>query len=456
MSDNIDDYKCPLTLDVFYEPVMAIDGYIYEKTAIIEWFKNNQISPITRKQISNTLIESPFVKNSINKFLEKNPQYMSERFNIPFSSNIKLVCKYINNGDFLNLTGIREFSLKYLMDNDVLLKIFMDCKNNDIIKFLINDFLKYSLISLDYVDKFGASMLHYACKYSNSSIVSYLIDRGSSLSIQTYKTKRTALHYTCKYNSQESIKILIDLSKKQQLDTESSAGWRAIHLLCKFSTIEMIRYIISKGASLLPITTKEGSNLFTIIQSNELLSKDEKAIISNEISQQINGLTNSFDEIDEIFTNQNYENLLSYTSFDLERMITNGSFLKLFNTCDDSIIKHVLENSVDINCNTTLNIKPVHIISKFASPYIINIALKLNIDIEAMSIKGWKPNHYALKYQTLDVIIQMINNCKEFNSITEDGFSIVDMIKANSKLSDDNKNLIALKILDKIHNFGIK
>ena len=261
MSDNVEDYKCPLTLDVFYEPVMAIDGYIYEKTAIVEWFKNNQISPITRKQISNTLIDSPFVKNSINKFLEKNPQYISERFNIPFSSNIKLVCKYINNGDFLNLTGIREFSLKYLMDNDILLKIFMDCKNNDVIKFIINDFLKYSSISLDYVDKFGASMLHYACKYSNSSIVSYLLDRGASISIQTYKTKRTALHYTCKYNSQELIKILIDLSTRQQLDIESAAGWRAIHLLCKFSTIEMIRYIISKGASIIPITTKEGSNL---------------------------------------------------------------------------------------------------------------------------------------------------------------------------------------------------
>ena len=36
------DYVCPITMDLMLEPVKASDGYIYEKAAIIDWYKKNK------------------------------------------------------------------------------------------------------------------------------------------------------------------------------------------------------------------------------------------------------------------------------------------------------------------------------------------------------------------------------------------------------------------------------
>jgi hypothetical protein len=43
---------CPITQDVMREPVIDKEGNTYEKSAILEWLKTNNISPITRNVIS--------------------------------------------------------------------------------------------------------------------------------------------------------------------------------------------------------------------------------------------------------------------------------------------------------------------------------------------------------------------------------------------------------------------
>jgi hypothetical protein len=43
---------CPITQDVMREPVIDKEGYTYEKSAILEWLKTNNKSPITRNVIS--------------------------------------------------------------------------------------------------------------------------------------------------------------------------------------------------------------------------------------------------------------------------------------------------------------------------------------------------------------------------------------------------------------------
>jgi len=43
---------CPITQDVMREPVIDKEGNTYEKSAILEWLKTNNKSPITRNVIS--------------------------------------------------------------------------------------------------------------------------------------------------------------------------------------------------------------------------------------------------------------------------------------------------------------------------------------------------------------------------------------------------------------------
>lgn len=62
---EIEDYKCPITLEIINDPVVCtLDGHAYEKTAIEEWFKHNRKSPLSRDEIpSNKSVKDVLVKH---------------------------------------------------------------------------------------------------------------------------------------------------------------------------------------------------------------------------------------------------------------------------------------------------------------------------------------------------------------------------------------------------------
>lgn len=68
-----EDLVCIITLEIFYEPVLAQDGHVYEKQAIEEWFETNNTSPRTTMPINKTLTPVIFIKNLVNKYLEMYP-----------------------------------------------------------------------------------------------------------------------------------------------------------------------------------------------------------------------------------------------------------------------------------------------------------------------------------------------------------------------------------------------
>ena len=51
---DVDHFKCPITQEVFVDPVIAPDGHTYERHAIKKWIKKNPISPQTRESIVPT------------------------------------------------------------------------------------------------------------------------------------------------------------------------------------------------------------------------------------------------------------------------------------------------------------------------------------------------------------------------------------------------------------------
>ena len=53
------------------DPVIAPDGYTYERKAIEEWLTRSSESPMTREQLSaNSLIPNRLVKEEIDEFLK--------------------------------------------------------------------------------------------------------------------------------------------------------------------------------------------------------------------------------------------------------------------------------------------------------------------------------------------------------------------------------------------------
>jgi hypothetical protein len=74
--DNIEkeEYMCPLTLNYMKNPVLASDGNIYEKEAIMKWYNTDtdKLSPLNREKLKNIFIDQPELKEEIDKFLIDN------------------------------------------------------------------------------------------------------------------------------------------------------------------------------------------------------------------------------------------------------------------------------------------------------------------------------------------------------------------------------------------------
>ena len=65
-------FYCPITREIFFDPVMTCDGQTYERQAVQEWFKSHDTSPLTGLPLaSKTLMPNIIIKKLINEFHEK-------------------------------------------------------------------------------------------------------------------------------------------------------------------------------------------------------------------------------------------------------------------------------------------------------------------------------------------------------------------------------------------------
>ena len=68
--DYPENYLCPITLDLMLVPVKASDNKIYDKAAILDWYKVHKISPLTREKLTPEFIVQLELKKEIEIFIE--------------------------------------------------------------------------------------------------------------------------------------------------------------------------------------------------------------------------------------------------------------------------------------------------------------------------------------------------------------------------------------------------
>ena len=64
------DLVCPITQELPFDPVMAEDGKIYERNAIVEWLRRNATSPVTRTRMGRRMIPAIQTKNTISTLIK--------------------------------------------------------------------------------------------------------------------------------------------------------------------------------------------------------------------------------------------------------------------------------------------------------------------------------------------------------------------------------------------------
>ena len=76
--NDIDPFVCPISQHVLVDPVIAEDGYAYEKSYIQSWLRTKKTSPMSRKPMSPIVYPCIPLKNMIAVLVETNQDFREQ------------------------------------------------------------------------------------------------------------------------------------------------------------------------------------------------------------------------------------------------------------------------------------------------------------------------------------------------------------------------------------------
>ena len=103
----LNEYVCPISHMLMADPVVAEDGFTYEREEIEQWFgTSGNTSPMTRAKINKKLIPNQSIKSMMVNFLETNPSLVgSEEVYLP-AHVVESLCEAIKKKDVDKITAV--------------------------------------------------------------------------------------------------------------------------------------------------------------------------------------------------------------------------------------------------------------------------------------------------------------------------------------------------------------
>lgn len=143
--------RCPISYELFIDPVIASDGHTYERDAILEIFKNSSPkSPLTREFLEKVLKENLFVKNYVNSMIDEYNHCKTEieKFDSSFLTTLEKNLPKTDSELFHASSLIKceiDVRLYKKMKDKLREKLLHDRKYNDTIsKYELKNFCSYS------------------------------------------------------------------------------------------------------------------------------------------------------------------------------------------------------------------------------------------------------------------------------------------------------------------------
>jgi hypothetical protein len=232
---------CPISREIFLEPVLIQSGYTFEKEYIDKWFKNNNTCPLTRKIIDKQYYLNLVLKNIICDFLEKYPEYKNDQYKL----NINIDYDKINNADIdyliLYIELYKILNIDFIKINE---NIF---KNDKMMDIIIDNLNNNNNLECENINKWRP--IHLICNYSTENIINKILqiylDKNLDLEYENiYKWR--PIHFICCFSTENMINKILDiyLEKNLDLECEDIDKWKSIHYICCFSTENMINKIL--------------------------------------------------------------------------------------------------------------------------------------------------------------------------------------------------------------------
>lgn len=179
---------CPISTLQIEDPVVAYDGYTYDRCNIEKWLQDHDTSPMTNMKMKKTLIPNQLIKTILQILFKEN----------------------VNEKEIITIEKIHEY---------ITLKKYDDIVSGDI---------SLDIWMSDY--HHGKKYIDYIFKASLTAYTSFLC----LYDITTRINKDTIIHYICFRGSYEHIYALFEHIKKNKIDIEimDQHGWYPYHYVC--------------------------------------------------------------------------------------------------------------------------------------------------------------------------------------------------------------------------------
>lgn len=96
LCDENKDFLCPISMEIFKNPVIAEDGFTYEERSIKQWFskkKNDTTSPKTGQRMGKKLMKNQLLKNMIISYRDRTSSILSQEVKLQNLEEKILTCE---------------------------------------------------------------------------------------------------------------------------------------------------------------------------------------------------------------------------------------------------------------------------------------------------------------------------------------------------------------------------
>ena len=107
------EFVCPITQEIMFDPVVALDGRTYERKAIERWLEKNSNSPMTKEHINDKTLRTNWaIRSAIERFLD------GSLVKDMVGDSVEMLMKKINDGNDEDKKINKKDALVLLGQND--------------------------------------------------------------------------------------------------------------------------------------------------------------------------------------------------------------------------------------------------------------------------------------------------------------------------------------------------
>ena len=279
--------KCPLSGRYMIDPVLASDGYTYEKNELLEYLKHNNISPVNECKLSLSIRENFSMQDIIELALNLMPNEKEHLYNKNvIYENIMINQNFVEeSSDFLLKKVLNNSTHIYHIDKDEWCIGHLICAfSND---YIINYFFENIKYNPNFITKDKESYLHLLCEndylMENNKLLNVLnknMDKLKHLINLKDKKERYCIDNCAIYTTNiDDLEFLIkngsklenickQLKKNDKLSNETKKEFINKHFKNK---TDMSEYMVDESKNVFEQITKKGNN-----NSNEGEDEEDK------------------------------------------------------------------------------------------------------------------------------------------------------------------------------------